>query len=71
MNLLLSLLIILLIVLTSGTHLYFVWKGKHNKILYVQISIIILAILLGVWTIYHITTPSIATLFNEISPFGK
>jgi hypothetical protein len=71
MNILLSLLFIVLIVLTTGTHIYFVWKRKYYKMLFVQFGIISLTIILGVLAIYDLTDPSISKLLNMLSPLEK
>ncbi|WP_164670171.1 hypothetical protein [Virgibacillus doumboii] len=71
MNILLSLLLIVLIVLTTGTHIYFVWKGKNHKMLFVQLAIIGLTIILCVMTIYDIRDPSISKFLNALSPLQK
>ncbi|SEI04310.1 hypothetical protein SAMN05192559_10865 [Halobacillus karajensis] len=68
MDLLLSLLLIILIVLTTGTHVYFVWKRHQRKMLCAQLGIIGLAIILGVWTIYDPANPSISKWLTTWSP---
>lgn len=71
MNILLSLLLIVLIALTAGTHIYFVWKRKNYKMLVVQLGIVGLTIILGILNIYDISDPSIAKLLNMLSPLDK
>lgn len=71
MNILSSLLLILLVVLSTGTHIYFVWKGKHYKMLFVQVGIVSIAVILGIVAIYGFPEPSISKLFNMLSPLGK
>jgi hypothetical protein len=69
MNILLSLLFILVVIGTSGLHVYFIWKKKEYKTLFAQLGLIGLAILGGVLTIYN--TPdlfSISKLLNLLSP---
>jgi branched-subunit amino acid transport protein AzlD len=71
MNILLSLLLIVLIVLTTGTHIYFVWKRNHYKMLFAQLGIISLTIILGLLVIYDLSDPSISKLLNMLSPLQK
>lgn len=69
MNILLSLLFISLVVATSGLHVFFIWKRKDYKTLFVQIGMIGLAIIAGVLSIYNIPDLySIAKLLNLLSP---
>ncbi|MDQ1000216.1 multisubunit Na+/H+ antiporter MnhC subunit [Neobacillus niacini] len=70
MKILLSILFILLILVTTGTHLYFVWKRKEFKTLFVQLGIIGGAVILGIITIYELDPPSFSKLLNTLSPFG-
>jgi hypothetical protein len=71
MNILLGLLLIVLIVLTTGYHVYFAWKGKHYKILFVQMGIASVAVIVGISVIYDFSDPSISKLFNMLSPLEK
>lgn len=66
-----SVLLIFLILITSGVHLYFVWKKKDYRTLYVQFGIVGVAIFLGVWAIWGEQIISISSLFNAISPFKR
>ncbi|WEG14653.1 hypothetical protein PU629_09935 [Pullulanibacillus sp. KACC 23026] len=69
MKVAMSLLFILLIFITSGIHLYFVWKKKDYRTLYVQFGILAMAIVLGVWAIWGNSVMSISNLMDAISPF--
>ena len=71
MNIIMSLVLIILILLTSGIHLYFVWKKRDLRTLYTQIGILGLTVILGILSIWGFTEPSISTLFDTISPFKK
>lgn len=69
MNILISVLFIILVLGTSGLHMYFIWKKKEYKTLFAQLGIIGLAIVGGVLTIYN--SPdlfSISKLLNLLSP---
>lgn len=70
MKILLSLLFILLIFATTGTHLYFVWKRKELKTLFVQLGIVGVSAILGIIIIYDLNYPTISKLLNTLSPFG-
>lgn len=69
MNTLLFILFIILVGITTGYQLYSTWKNKDKKIMYIQLSILGLAIVLGGVLFYQIQIPSISKLFNIISPF--
>ena len=69
MKIFLCLLLIVLVILSSGIHLYFVWKGKDYRTLVTQMGVLGVAIILGILVIYHLTEPSISTLLNTLSPF--
>jgi hypothetical protein len=71
MNILLCLLLVLLIGVTTGTHVYFVWKRRDYKTLVVQISLIGLAVITGILVIYDLRDPSISEMLNTVSPFKK
>lgn len=71
MNILMSLLLIILVVATTGFHAYFVWKRKDHKTLFVQMGIVCLTIIAGIFIIYDLTDPSISKLFNMLSPLEK
>lgn len=68
MNILLCLLLIVLIAITTGTHIYFVWKKKDYKTLFVQFGIVSLSIVAGILVIYNLADPSISKLLNMLSP---
>lgn len=70
MKILLSLLLILLILATSGLHIYYVWKRKDYKTLVIQLGIIGLTIIFGIFTIYTDDLYSISKLLNMMNPFG-
>lgn len=70
MKILLSLLLILLILATSGLHIYFVWKRKDYKTLFIQLGIIGLTIIFGIITIYDVDLYSISKILNLMNPFG-
>jgi hypothetical protein len=69
MKTLFFLLFLLLIGITSSFQLYSSWKKKDKKVMFIQISILSLAIILGGVLIYEIQLPSISKMFNIISPF--
>ena len=69
MKTILFLLFFLLIGVTSGFQLYASWKTKDKKVMFIQLSILGLAIILGGAQIYQIQIPSISKMFNMISPF--
>jgi len=71
MNILLSLLLVLLILLTTGTHIYFVWKKKDYKTLMIQIGILGFALLAGLVIITDISSLSISKILNTLSPLEK
>lgn len=71
MKLFLSFLLIFLVVLSTGFHAYFVWKGKHYKMLFVQLGIVSVAVIVGVSIIYDFSDPSISKLLNMLSPLEK
>lgn len=48
---------------------YFLIKQKETKIFSIQLGLLIMAILLGILKIYHISFPSIAKLLVMISPW--
>jgi hypothetical protein len=66
-----SIVLIVLILLTSGVHVYFVWKKGDRRTLYTQLSLLGLAIIAGILGVWGVTEPSISTLINGISPFKK
>lgn len=69
MKTLIFLLFLLLIGITSSFQLYSSWKKKDKKVMFIQISILSLAIVLGGVLIYEIQLPSISEMLNMISPF--
>ncbi|WP_034261886.1 hypothetical protein [Bacillus sp. J33] len=71
MKILLSLLLVILVVLTAGTHIYFVWRKKDFKTLMIQIGIAGLAILAGIVIITDLSYLSISKILNTISPLEK
>jgi hypothetical protein len=71
MKILMSLVLIVLILLTSGIHVYFVWKKGDRRTLYTQLSLLGLTIIAGILGVWGVTEPSISTLINGISPFKK
>ncbi|MDR4949805.1 hypothetical protein [Neobacillus cucumis] len=69
MNILISVLFIILVLGTSGLHMYFIWKKKEYKTLFAQLGILGLAIVGGVLTIYNFPNLfSISKLLNLLSP---
>jgi lipoprotein signal peptidase len=68
MNILLSILLPIIMFVSAGSHLYFVWKNKDKKTFIVQITIICFAALGGILAIYNIMDPSISKILNTISP---
>lgn len=71
MKILMSLVLIVLVLLTSGIHVYFVWKKGDRRMLYTQLSLLGLTIIAGILGVWGVTEPSISTLINGISPFKK
>lgn len=71
MNLLLSILLVVLIIITTGSHVYFVWKKKDYRTLITQVGIISLAILAVILVINDFSFFSIAKLMNTLSPLEK
>jgi hypothetical protein len=71
MKIILSLLLIGLVFLSSGLHIYHVWKKNDRKTLTVQIAIISLAIIAGILYIYDFQDTSIASVLNHLSPLEK
>jgi len=71
MNILLSLLLVFLIILTTGSHIYFVWKKKDYKTLMIQIGIAGIALLAGIVIITDISSLSISKILNTLSPIEK
>lgn len=69
MKTLFFLLFLLLIGITSSFQLYSPWKKKDKKVMFIQISILGLAIVLGGVLIYEIQLPSISKMLNNFSPF--
>ncbi|GGH88418.1 hypothetical protein JOD43_000718 [Pullulanibacillus pueri] len=67
MKILTCLLLIILLLLTSGLHLYFVWKKKDFKTLLTQVAILGLTILFGILAIYNVDHLSISRLLNAIN----
>ena len=71
MTILLSILLIVLIVLTTGYHAYFVWKRKDYKMLLVQLGIVGLAIIAVILVVYNLRDPSISKLLKWVSTLEK
>ncbi|MGJ7919454.1 hypothetical protein [Neobacillus sp. LXY-4] len=71
MDILFSLFFIGLVLLSSGIHAYFVWKKEDYKTLKVQVGIISLAILGGIFLIFNYNDASIASLLNGLSPLEE
>jgi hypothetical protein len=69
MELLLILLLFILIVATSGTHMYHVWKMKQYKVFIFQVGLIGASLFAAFLLIYNIQTPSFSELMNRLSPF--
>ncbi|HWO95882.1 MAG TPA: hypothetical protein VNM45_06025 [Bacillus sp. (in: firmicutes)] len=68
MNILWSICLLVLMLVSAGYHLYLVLKKKDKTTFIVQIAILGLAALGGVLAIYHITDPSLSKILNVISP---
>jgi hypothetical protein len=69
MNLFTALLFTILVLVTSVSHVYFIWKKKEHKTLAIQLGIIGMAIIGGVLVIYEIQNfLSISRLLNFLSP---
>lgn len=71
MKVLVSLILIVLIWLSSASHLYYLLKKQEYRTLKVIVSMISLAIISGVLMIFGILEPSIASMFNSIHQIVK
>ncbi|HEX6923027.1 MAG TPA: hypothetical protein VF149_04320 [Bacillales bacterium] len=71
MNILMGLLLIILVLGTTGYHGYFVWQRKNYKTLWVQVGIAGISIIAGILIIYGGPDPSISRLLNLLSPLQK
>lgn len=71
MKIIVSLLLIILIGLSSGLHLYFVWRERDRKTLCIQIGLIGVAMLVGIMIIFGIQDPSLSSMLNYLSPLDK
>jgi len=70
MKILFSIILILLIFVTTGLQLFYVWKKGDRKTMWVQIVIMAIAMIGGIMTIYNESTPSLAYFLNRLSPFS-
>jgi flagellar biosynthesis/type III secretory pathway M-ring protein FliF/YscJ len=71
MKIILSLLLIGLMIISIAPQSYQILKKREKKTLFVQVGIIGLAIIAGIFLIYDIRDPSIASLLNKLSPIDK
>ncbi|MCM3760743.1 hypothetical protein M3212_08070 [Alkalihalobacillus oceani] len=71
MKLLMSLLFVVLLLLTTLRHMYFVWKEKDYKMFIAQVGIVGLAVLAGIYVIHDFSYFSISNLLNTVSPLEK
>ncbi|MFC4617109.1 hypothetical protein ACFO4N_00035 [Camelliibacillus cellulosilyticus] len=71
MNLMLSLVMILLVVVTLEYSVFVAWKIKDIKTLSLQIIFGGLAIIAGILLIYHVPVPSMSRLLTLLTPFEK
>ncbi|KQL54892.1 hypothetical protein AN964_16195 [Heyndrickxia shackletonii] len=70
MKILFSIILILLIFVTTGLQLFYVWKKGDRKTMWVQIVIMAIAMIGGIMAIYNENTPSLAYFLNRLSPLG-
>ncbi|MBC8015314.1 MAG: hypothetical protein H7X79_06165 [Sporomusaceae bacterium] len=68
MEIFISLIFILLVLASSGSHVYMAMKGKKTKMLFIQIGILGLVIAGGIFSIYRVPDPSIATILGAVIP---
>jgi TRAP-type C4-dicarboxylate transport system permease small subunit len=71
MKILSILLLIGLIVITTLPYTFRELKNQEYKTLFVQMGIIGLAVVAGIFLIYELREPSISRILNILSPIGK
>lgn len=68
MEILISLIFTLLVLASSGSHVYMAIKGKETKMLCIQIGILGLVLMGGISSIYCVPDPSIAKILGVVIP---
>lgn len=68
MKIFISLIFALLVLASSGSHVYLAVKGKETKMLCIQIGILGLVIAGGIFSIYRVSDPSIAKILGVVIP---
>jgi hypothetical protein len=68
MDILSSLIFFVLVVASSGSHVYLAIKGKERKMFCIQIGILGLVIAGGIISIYRAPDPSIAKILGVVIP---
>jgi TRAP-type C4-dicarboxylate transport system permease small subunit len=71
MKIILCLLLIGLVMITTLPYTFRELKKQEYKTLFIQMGIIGLAIIAGIFLIYDLRDPSISSIFNKLSPIGK
>jgi len=71
MKLLSFLLFVGLVAISTGPHLYYLWKREERNTFKVVIGILSLAAVAGLILIFGIQVPSIASLFNSLNDLVK
>lgn len=68
MNIFISLIFALLVMASSGRHVYMAIKGKETKMLCIQMGILGLVIAGGIFFIDRVPDPSIAKILGVVIP---
>ena len=68
MKIFISLILFLLVLASSGSHIYMAIKGKETKMICIQIGILGLVIAGGFFSIYRVSDPSIAKILGIVIP---
>lgn len=68
MNIFISLIFALLVMASSGSHVYMAIKRKETKMLCIQIGILGLVLAGGLFSIYRVPDPSIAKILGVVIP---
>lgn len=59
------------VVISTGPHLYYLWKREEHNTFKVVVGIVSLAAVAGIILIFGIQVPSIASLFNSLNDLVK
>ena len=68
MNIFISLVFCVLVIGSSGFHVYMSIKKKDTKVLYIQLGILAIVIIGGVFSIQLVPDPSIAKILGVVIP---